>query len=93
MPTISFVKNKAPLEAQEGENLMQFLLKNGIPVASSCKGDGICGKCRMQISGENLPEISDLEKETLERNSAKAGERLSCQFKIKNDLKVDTDYW
>ena len=93
MPKISFVKNKAPLIAQEGEILMQFLLKNGIPVASSCKGDGICGKCRMKIESGILPEASELEKETLLRNSANPNERLSCQIILCEDLKIDTDYW
>jgi 2Fe-2S ferredoxin len=93
MPQISFVKNKAPLTAQPGENLMQFLLANGVPVASSCKGDGICGKCRIHIIDGQLSESSELEKETLKRNTAKPNERLSCQITIEQDLKIDTDYW
>lgn len=32
--------------------LMDLLLKNGIPVASSCGGDGICKKCTVTINGE-----------------------------------------
>ncbi|MFN8847183.1 MAG: 2Fe-2S iron-sulfur cluster-binding protein [Bdellovibrionales bacterium] len=93
MPTISFVKNKAPLTALAGENLMQFLLKHGVPVASSCKGEGICGNCRMRVDAAQLPEVSELENETLKRNSCPPDERLSCQIYIDQDLNVDTDYW
>lgn len=94
MPRISFVKNKPTLNAKSESNLMQTLLENHIPVASSCKGEGVCGKCRMRItSSESLPAMTSLEQETLKRNQGKPGERLSCQFKIITDIQVDTDYW
>lgn len=34
--------------------LMDLLLKNGIPVASSCGGDGICKKCAVTIHDEKI---------------------------------------
>jgi Na+-transporting NADH:ubiquinone oxidoreductase subunit NqrF len=35
-------------------NLMELLLANGIPVASSCNGDGACMKCILTANGENI---------------------------------------
>lgn len=95
MPWITFVKNKAPLYATDGSNLMEKLLTSHIPVASSCNGDGICGKCKVKIieGVENLTAPSDLEINTLERNQVETGSRLSCQLKLTHDLKIDTDYW
>jgi hypothetical protein len=29
------------------EILMFFLLRHGLPIASSCAGDGVCKKCRL----------------------------------------------
>lgn len=95
MPKITFVKNKAPIVVPEGANLMESLLAHQIPVASSCHGDGICGKCRMKIieGCESLTPPSELEENTMERNQVEKSQRLSCQIRIKSDLKIDTDYW
>lgn len=95
MPQISFVKNKAPIDLPEGVVLMEALLAHGVPVASSCKGDGICGKCRMRIvtGAELLPAKSAAEIAVLEKNLADVSERLSCQIQVFEDLKVDTGYW
>lgn len=35
-------------------NLMELLLANGIPVASSCNGDGVCLKCILTVDGEKV---------------------------------------
>ena len=35
-------------------NLMNFLQDHGVPVASSCNGDGICKKCIVLINGEKI---------------------------------------
>lgn len=95
MPRITFVKNKAPIDIPEGIMLMEALLAHGVPVASSCKGDGICGKCRMRIveGADNLPAKSAAESSVLEKNLAGHDERLSCQVQVFGDLKVDTGYW
>ncbi len=36
------------------ETLMNLLLKNGIPVASSCGGEGICKKCIVTLHDESI---------------------------------------
>jgi 2Fe-2S ferredoxin len=95
MPRIQFVKNKAPIDIPEGIVLMEALLAHGVPVASSCKGDGICGKCRMRIvvGAEHLSTKSSAEASVLEKNLAGDHERLSCQIQVFQDLTVDTGYW
>jgi 2Fe-2S ferredoxin len=92
MPKITVPQKKISFEAPVGENLMLFLQANGIPVASSCLGDGICGKCRMKITGA-LPEASPLEKDTLLRNKCEPDARLACQVTVVQDLEVETTYW
>lgn len=34
------------------ENLMSFLRSKGVPIASSCGGDGVCRKC--VVNGDNM---------------------------------------
>lgn len=92
MPKVFIPQKNITLIADKGENLMAFLRKNDVPVASSCLGDGICGKCKMFITG-TISEKASLEKETLLRNKALESERLSCQISISADLEVRTTYW
>ncbi len=37
-------------------SLMEILLKNNIPVAYSCKGEGICKKCKVYV--DNIEILS-----------------------------------
>ena len=78
-----------------GANLMQALLAGGLPVASSCRGDGVCGKCRLLVEASPgaVATESDLEKSLRERHSIPAGFRVSCQVAILGDITVDATYW
>ena len=95
MPWIRFVKNIPAFEVQEGANLMQSLLDHGVPVASSCGGDGICAKCKVEIvDGEtHISEEEDKEKILKERLRIPKKMRLSCQTRVYGDITVDTPYW
>lgn len=95
MPFIQFIKNKSPVFAEEGSNLMQALLAAGHPVASSCGGDGICGKCRLTVHAgmEHLSLPTSEEKFLSQRLNFKPQERLSCQVTLKGDVTVDATYW
>lgn len=95
MPVISFAKNRSPIECLEGINLMQMLQSQQIPVASSCLGDGICGKCKVQVlsGAENLSPIADREQFLKTRLKMAANERVSCQCSVHGDICIDTSYW
>jgi 2Fe-2S ferredoxin len=95
MPLIQFRKNRPPLTVQEGANLMDALLSGGLPVASSCRGEGVCTKCRVEISegAENLSPETEREKFLRERHSIPPSERVSCQAHVLGDITVDTPYW
>ncbi len=93
MPKIHLPQKNLVIDVASGANLMNALLTAGVPVASSCLGDGICGKCRMHLSGPHITAANILETETLSRNAAKDGERLSCQITVICDLEVKTTYW
>lgn len=80
------------LDVESGANLMNALLEGGLPVASSCHGDGICSMCRMRVAGEaNAP--ASFESDSLKRNKCEADERLSCQITVTSDIEVRTKYW
>lgn len=95
MPIIRFVKNYPPLEVATGANLMEQLLLASIPVASSCHGDGVCAKCRIQVvqGAENLSKINAVEELVRDRFKIAREFRLSCQTAILGDMLIDTAYW
>lgn len=74
---------------------MAALRANKIPVASSCRGDGICGRCRIQIlsGAENLSPPNEREIFLRDRYSLAPNERISCQAEVLGDLLIDTTYW
>ncbi len=95
MPTIRFVKPYPEIQVSSGAQLMQELLKAGLPVASSCHGDGICGKCRIVVieGSENLSQINALENLVRERLKVPREYRISCQTLVLGDITIDTSYW
>ena len=95
MPTIRFVKKHAEIQVESGANLMEQLLLAGLPVASSCHGDGICGKCRIHIvaGAENLSKINSVEELLRDRLQVPKEYRISCQTQVRGDVVIDTSYW
>ncbi len=95
MARIQFVKTYPTLEVEAGTLLMEALLRAGLPVASSCHGDGICGKCRIQIvsGSENLTQINPIEAIVRERLRVPPEYRISCQTRVMGDITIDTSYW
>lgn len=96
MGKISFSKNnKAPFEAKGDLTLMQNVLEHGLPVASSCNGDGVCAKCKMIVTkGEqNLSPENEIEQFLKTKFKLAKNVRISCQVYIKGDVEIDTTYW
>lgn len=93
---ISFTKNnRQAIQCHKGDNLMQVLMQEGIPVASSCNSDGVCAKCRIFIAKgrQNLSPENETELHLLERDKIAAGNRISCQVQVLGDIEIDTPYW
>ena len=71
-----------------GGTLLQALTARSILVPSACGGKGSCGVCKVKVKaggGALLPT----ELGHVSRGEARAGVRLSCQVKVKEDLRVE----
>jgi len=92
---IKFAKSGEIIEVEVGANLMHSLLESGRPVASSCGGDAVCGKCHIKIieGASNLSPESDEEKDLKEINEIHKSERISCQTQVLGPITVDASYW
>ncbi|MEN0058473.1 MAG: 2Fe-2S iron-sulfur cluster-binding protein [Bdellovibrio sp.] len=95
MPCIFFAKKATSLQVPVGANLMKSLLAAGLPVASSCDGEGVCAKCRIFIlqGSENLSPETPLEQFLKETNSLPSHTRISCQTEVLGDITIDASYW
>jgi Na+-transporting NADH:ubiquinone oxidoreductase subunit F len=74
-------------DAPAGSTLLQTLAERRIFVPSACGGKGSCGVCTVKVlegGGALLPtELSHVS-----RGEAREGVRLSCQVKVKQDLRI-----
>lgn len=82
------INDDKELTIRGGSSLLSTLMGEEIFIPSACGGRGSCGLCKVKVKeggGQYLPTelpwISDEEK--------KEQVRLSCQIKVKNDLKIE----
>lgn len=78
------------IHVKAGTTLLTALTSNGIPIPSPCGGKATCKQCRVQIlEGITPPLQTDVDSFT--KKQLKEGWRLSCQFKLKDDIHVYVD--
>jgi Na+-transporting NADH:ubiquinone oxidoreductase subunit F len=77
-------------EVAGGGTLLTALTANGIPIPCPCGGKATCKQCRVQIL-DGAGEPLETDKATFTKKQLKEGWRLSCQAKVKSDLKLHID--
>lgn len=78
---------KRRIEMQEGEFLMNALIREGFYLSAPCGGRGRCGKCGVQVL-EGDAVITPEDKKAFTGEQLEAGWRLSCRLYPTEDLKV-----
>ena len=84
--TINDDPDKA-ITTQAGSTLLNTLAAEKIYIPSACGGKGTCGVCKVDVlegGGVLLPT----ETSHISRGEARQGTRLSCQVKVKQDMKI-----
>ena len=81
------INDKDTISVPQGSSLLSTLADSGVYLASACGGKGSCGQCKCQVV-EGGGEILDSEKGQFTRKQIKDHWRLSCQCKVKGDLKI-----
>lgn len=79
-------EEKSP-EVEAGVTLLQALSQAGIFLPSACGGQGTCGMCKAQVL-EGGGDVLPTEMTHLSRAEAKEHWRLTCQVKVRSDMKV-----
>jgi Na+-transporting NADH:ubiquinone oxidoreductase subunit F len=76
-----------PIHVPAGANLLSALAENKIFLPSACGGGGTCAMCECQVlegGGGILPTETGL----IPRGKQKENYRLSCQVKVREDMKI-----
>ncbi|MBN1671347.1 MAG: 2Fe-2S iron-sulfur cluster binding domain-containing protein [Kiritimatiellae bacterium] len=76
------------LAVQGGRSLLEALVNEKLFIPSACGGRGTCGYCKVRVldgAGPLLPT----EEPYLTADERAAGVRLSCQVRIRNDLRIE----
>jgi len=83
--TVTFLPHEKVVTVDEGESLIRAALQAGVHINASCGGEGVCGKCRVQIE---KGAVSDGVSERIKQEDLDAGYRLACLCKITQDVTV-----
>jgi len=81
------VNDDKELTVTGGLTLLTALKEQGLFIPSACGGRGSCGLCKVKVAAGG-GEILATELPWLSAGERAAKVRLSCQFKVKNDLKI-----
>ncbi len=76
------------VKAAPGTLLIDVLRMAGIDIAATCDGKGICGQCRVVISGGQLPQPSPAEMKHLAPAEQNQGVRLACCTPVNSAMKI-----
>jgi Na+-transporting NADH:ubiquinone oxidoreductase subunit F len=78
------------LEVPAGSTLLNTLAAQKIFIPSACGGGGTCGVCKVDVH-EGGGSILPTEQTHVTRGEERNGCRLSCQVKVKQDMKIEVE--
>jgi Na+-transporting NADH:ubiquinone oxidoreductase subunit F len=78
------------LKVAAGSTLLTTLANNKIFIPSACGGMGSCGVCKVHVH-EGGGAVLPTEVGWLTRGEMRDGCRLSCQVKVKEDMKIEVE--
>ncbi len=92
MPKVKFLTDDIEVEVEAGKSLKDICQENDMSVPFGCE-NGLCGTCLVTIKEgvENVSDLTDIEKETLETLGGYENQRLACQCMVNGDVTFDLD--
>jgi uncharacterized 2Fe-2S/4Fe-4S cluster protein (DUF4445 family) len=84
---VKFLPDRKEVEVDEGSLLIEAAERAGVYLNSLCGGEGVCGKCRVQVIKGNTKidgnSVAFFTKEEIEKNYT-----LACQTRVKENIEV-----
>ena len=81
-------KGEKTFKTRGGSSLLRTLSSQKLFLPSGCGGRGSCGTCKCKVLEGGGP-LLPTETPYLNDEERKTGIRLSCQLKVKNDIKIE----
>ena len=83
------------LRVESGSTLLAAARRAGLPLASACGADGLCGRCGLRVlsGAEHLSDRTASEAEVMRRNRVAPELRLACRAGVWGDIEVTAPYW
>ncbi len=82
---ITFLPHNVAIMVPPGASIIQAALDAGVHINASCGGEGVCGKCRVQIEEG---AVADGLSEKLSAEDIQKGYRLACRSAVAGELTV-----
>jgi ferredoxin len=94
-PRVRFLPDGRDVRIEAGATLHDAVRRAGLPIASACGADGICGRCGVEIvtGAELLPQETEHERAGKQRYRVPAEERLACRVSPRGDVCIRASYW
>jgi uncharacterized 2Fe-2S/4Fe-4S cluster protein (DUF4445 family) len=92
---VRFQPSGLRLRVEAGTRLLDAARRAGLPVASACGADGLCGRCGMRVlTGALHLSPEELGEAVAKRRNRIAPElRLACRAGVSGDVEVTAPYW
>jgi len=84
------INDEEPMPVDGGQNLLMALYGKKLFIPSACGGRGTCGYCKVKVppGDDAAGPVLPTELPFLTRKEIRAGVRLSCQIKVKKDIRI-----
>ena len=86
--TLDINNGEKRITLRGGGSLLENLTLQKIFIPSACGGRGTCGYCKVKVI-EGAGPLLPTEEPFLDDTERKAGVRLSCQVKLRHDLRIE----
>jgi 2Fe-2S ferredoxin len=92
---VRFEPSGRSVVVEAGTSALEAARRAGLPVASSCGADGVCGRCGLRVLACAVPPAPEAERERdiKQRNRIDPVLRLSCRLQVECDLTLTAPYW
>jgi ferredoxin len=93
---IRFLPSEKCVRVRAGASLHEAIALAGLPIASACGADGVCGRCAVSLraGAEGVTPETQAEARVKRRNRVDPSDRLACRTRVTGgEVAVTAAYW
>lgn len=92
---VRLLPSGATVFAAHGTTVLAIVRRAGLPLASGCGSEGLCGRCGVRViaGASALSPETELEARIKARNRVDPVLRLACQANVEGDVEITASYW